>query len=85
MMTKVMELMISNEFMAPVVWQQYPVLGSHEKLVRDNLGVNRYKCNVPMEIVLYNLGALKSLQRKPIPRSKIMSIHCQLDMGKFNM
>jgi hypothetical protein len=41
MMTEMMEETLSNEFIAPVVWQQYPLLGSHEKLVVDNLGVNR--------------------------------------------
>jgi hypothetical protein len=41
MMTDMMEKTLSNELIAPVVWQQYPLLGSHEKLVGDNLGVNR--------------------------------------------
>jgi hypothetical protein len=41
MMTEMMKETLSNEFIAPIVWQQYPLLGSHEKLIGDNLGVNR--------------------------------------------
>jgi hypothetical protein len=41
MMTEMMEETLGNEFIAPVMWKQYPLLGSYEKLVRNNLGINR--------------------------------------------